>query len=68
MKLYSNWKQIVTKAWSIKFIILAGILSAFEVVLPLYFDLFDRGTFAALSFVSVTAAFIARIIAQKDIE
>lgn len=68
MKLYSNWKDIVKKAWSIKFIILAGILSASEVVLPLYFDLFDRGTFAALTFVSVTAAFIARIIAQKDIE
>lgn len=68
MKLYSNWKDIVKRAWSIKFIVLAGILSAFEVVLPLYFDLFDRGTFAALSFISVAAAFIARIVAQKDIE
>ena len=68
MKLYSNWKDIVKKAWSIKFIILAGILSASEVVLPLYFDYFDRGTFAALTFVSVTAAFIARIVAQKDME
>lgn len=68
MKLYSNWKDIVKKAWSIKFIIIAGLLSASEVVLPLYFDLFDRGTFAILTFVSVTAAFIARIVAQKDIE
>jgi len=68
MKLYSNWKDIVKKAWSIKFIVIAGILSAFEVILPLYFDLFDRGTFAALSFISVSAAFIARIVAQKDIE
>jgi hypothetical protein len=68
MKLNGNWKDIVKKAWSIKFIVLAGLLSAFEVILPLYFDLFDRGTFASLSFIAVSAAFIARIVAQKDIK
>lgn len=68
MKLYSNWKDIVKKAWSIKFIILAGILSASEVILPLFFDYFDRGTFAVLSFVAVSGAFMSRLIAQKDIE
>ena len=68
MKLYSNWKNIVRKAWSIKFIILAGILSASEVILPLFFDYFDRGTFAVLSFIAVSGAFISRIVAQKDIE
>lgn len=68
MKLYSNWKDIVKKAWSIKFIILAGLLSASEVILPLFFDYFDRGTFAILSFIAVSGAFISRLIAQKDIE
>lgn len=68
MKLYSNWKDIVRKAWSIKFILLAGILSATEVILPLFFDYFDRGTFAILSFIAVSGAFISRLIAQKDIE
>jgi hypothetical protein len=68
MKLYTNWKEIVSKAWSIKFIILAGALSASEVILPLFFDYFDRGTFAVLSFVAVSGAFISRLIAQKDIE
>jgi hypothetical protein len=68
MKLYTNWKEIVSKAWSIKFIILAGVLSASEVILPLFFDYFDRGTFAVLSFVAVSGAFISRLIAQKDIE
>jgi hypothetical protein len=68
MKLYTNWKEIVRKAWSIKFIILAGVLSASEVILPLFFDYFDRGTFAILSFVAVSGAFISRLIAQKDIE
>lgn len=68
MKLYTNWKEILRKAWSIKFIILAGVLSASEVILPLFFDYFDRGTFAVLSFVAVSGAFITRLIAQKDIE
>ena len=68
MKLYSNWKDIVTKAWSIKFIILAGVLSATEVILPLFFDYFDRGAFAVLSFIAVSGAFVSRIVAQKDIE
>lgn len=68
MKLYSNWKDIVRKAWSIKFILLAGILSATEVILPLFFDYFDRGTFAVLSFIAVSGAFISRIVAQKDME
>lgn len=68
MKLYSNWKDIVAKAWSIKFIILAGVLSATEVILPLFFDYFDRGTFAVLSFIAVSGAFVSRIVAQKDIE
>jgi hypothetical protein len=68
MKLYTNWKEIIRKAWSIKFIILAGILSASEVVLPLFFDYFDRGTFAILSFIAVSGAFVSRLIAQKDIE
>ena len=68
MKLYSNWKDIVTKAWSIKFIILAGVLSATEVILPLFFDYFDRGAFAVLSFIAVSGAFVSRIVAQKGIE
>jgi hypothetical protein len=68
MKLYTNWKDIVKKAWSIKFIILAGVLSASEVILPLFFDYFDRGTFAILSFIAVSGAFISRLIAQKDVE
>lgn len=68
MKLYNNWKDIVKKAWSVKFILLAGLLSATEVILPLFFDYFDRGTFAILSFIAVSGAFISRLVAQKDIE
>jgi len=67
VKLYDNWREIVRKAWSVRFMLLAGALSAAEVVLPLFADVIPRGTFAALSGVTVGAAFIARIVAQKDI-
>lgn len=68
MKLYDNWKDIVRKAWSIRLMILAAILSATEVILPLFADVIARGTFAALSGVTVAAAFVARLVAQQDIE
>lgn len=67
MRLYENWRDILRKAWSIRLMILAGILSAAEVVLPLFADVMPRGTFAALSAVTVTAAFVSRLIAQKDL-
>ena len=67
IKLYPNWKQIVRKAWSVRFMMMAAILSACEVVLPLYEDTVPKNLFASLSFFFVTAAFIARIVAQRDV-
>lgn len=68
MKLYDNWRGILKKAWSIRLMVLAGVLSAVEVILPLFADSIPRGTFAALSGVTVAGAFVARLIAQQDIE
>lgn len=67
MKLYANWKQIVRKAWSVRFMILAGVLSGCEVILPLFSDVIPRNTFAVLSMLAVSAAFVSRIVAQKDV-
>lgn len=67
IKLYPNWKQIVRKAWSVRFMMIAAILSACEVVLPMYEDTIPRNIFASLSFFFVTAAFISRIVAQRDL-
>lgn len=67
MRLYDNWKDILKKAWSVRFMLLAGLLSAVEVALPFFEDRFPRGLFAALSGVSVGAAFVARLVAQKDV-
>jgi hypothetical protein len=67
MKLYDNWKEILRKAWSIRFMVIAAVLSGIEIVLPMFADQFPRNTFAILSFVFVGAAFVSRIVAQRDV-
>lgn len=67
MRLYDNWREIMRRSWSLRFIILAGLLSGCEIVLPLFADQIPRNLFAVLSFAAVTAAFVARLVAQKGI-
>lgn len=67
MKLYENWKEIVKKAWSIRFMIAAGVLSGVEVALPFFASAMPHGIFAMLSGLSVGAAFVARLVAQRDV-
>jgi hypothetical protein len=67
VKLADDWKDVLRKAWSIRLMILAGVLSGVEIALPLFADALPRGTFAALSGLSVAAAFVARLVAQKDL-
>ncbi len=66
MHLRNDWKQILKKAWSIRLIILAGLLSGAEVILPFFSDALPRGVFAGLSMIVVGGAFVARLVAQKD--
>lgn len=68
MKLLGDWKQILTKAWSIRFMVLAGVFSAAEVIVPLYADAIPRNLFAILSGISVAGAFISRLLAQNSDE
>lgn len=68
MKLMTNWKRVARKAWSIRLAVLAGVLSACEVILPLFSDVIPRNLFAALSFVAITSAAIARVVAQEGLD
>lgn len=67
MKLYDNWKDILRRAWSIRLMLLAGLLSGGEVILPLFIDAMPRNVFAILSLLAVSGAFVARLVAQKDV-
>lgn len=68
-KLVDNWRAVLRHAWSIRLIVLAGILSGLEIALPLIDQAVavPRGTFAAMSFVTTAAAFVARLIAQQSV-
>jgi hypothetical protein len=67
VKLNGNWRDIIKKAWSVRFIALAGFLSGLEAILPFFHRSFPPGVFAGLSFFAVAGAFVARIVAQKDL-
>jgi len=66
MTLIANWKLILKKAWSVRLMLIAAVLSGIEVALPFFADALPRGPLAALSFVAVALAFVARLVAQKD--
>lgn len=64
--LIHNWRQVLKRAWSVRLIIAAGLLSGAEAALPLLPLPIPAGIFAALSAGTTAAAFIARLLAQKD--
>lgn len=67
MLFYPHWREILRRSWSLRFILIAGILSGCEVALPFVGDYFSPGIFAALSFAFTAAAFVARLVAQRGI-
>lgn len=68
MKFIDDWKRVARKAWSIRLMLLAGILSAGEVAVPMLDGVVDmpRGAFAAVSGLLTMAALIARLTAQRS--
>jgi len=61
---------VLRRAWSVRLILIAAILSGLEIALPLIpADLvpIPPGVFAGLSFAATAGAFVARLVAQKNI-
>jgi hypothetical protein len=67
MRLHDNWREILRKAWSIRFAILAMVFSIMREIVPLYADLLPRHVFAILTVVALLGVLVARIIWQKDV-
>lgn len=71
MHLIPGWQRVLRRAWSIRFMVLAALLSAIEVALALLDAQLlgvSDGFFAAASAVVTAAALIARLLAQSDME
>lgn len=66
MNLVHNWQQIIRKAWSVRLMVLAGLLSGVEAILPLVTDALPWPRWAASLLIAVVvgSAFVARIVAQ----
>jgi len=70
MKFVENWRAVALKAWSIRLILLAGLLSGLEVSMPSIvgffepLDIIPRGSMAVLSALVSAGALIARVVAQ----
>lgn len=70
MKLVADWRRVLTRAWSIRWMAAAAVFSGIEVAVPFldgYLSLPPR-LFAALAGVATAVAFIARIVAQKEFD
>ena len=68
MRLVENWRLLLRRAWSVRLMLLAGVLSGAEVVLPLVCaDALPVGVFAGLSFAMTTGAMVARMVAQNGV-
>ncbi|WP_428572081.1 hypothetical protein [Roseibium sp.] len=69
MTVIVNWRRVLRKTWSVRFMVLAAALSAAEVATPILGEgSVEAGYFAALSGLSTAGAFVARILAQKEFE
>lgn len=66
--LHADWKNILKRAWSIRWMALAALFSAAEVMVPMLPDKMPRGLFAILTGVAVGGAFISRLMAQRDVD
>lgn len=69
MKLLSNWQAVLTRAWSVRFGLIAAFFSGLEVALPIlgnFLMLPDR-TFAAIAGVTAALAVLSRVVAQDNI-
>jgi len=62
--LIPDWKRVLTKAWSVKLMYIAGGLSAIEAVLPLFQSRIPHGIFAIATLIITFFAVVARLIAQ----
>ena len=69
MTLVANWRRVLSRAWSIRFLAAAFLFSVLEIVLPALdgFLPVPPLTFAVVSGLCSAAAFVARLVAQSSV-
>lgn len=59
MQLIPNWREVLTKAWSVRLIVVAAVLTGLEAIAP------SLSLPPVVLFGVVVAAFVARLLAQE---
>ncbi len=67
MKFLKDWKLLLRRAWSLRLLALAAILSGVEAIAPFAAPYLSQQRFGLLMFTIVAAAFVARLLAQKGV-
>ncbi|GGE54331.1 hypothetical protein GCM10007276_34270 [Agaricicola taiwanensis] len=68
MPLIPNWQAVLRRAWSIRLIVVAALLSGLEVILPLLdIELSPPWALPLLFFLVTAGAFVARLLAQSSL-
>ncbi len=67
LKLGTDWKLVLRRAWSVRLLAVAIVLSAVEVVMPFADGWLPRGWLALATLAVTVAALVARVIAQRDL-
>ncbi len=67
MKLIDDWQRVARKAWSVRLILLAGVFSGVEAILPFLSHGLPPRLFAWLTLAVVMGALVTRFIAQKGL-
>ena len=68
MRLRPDWRYVLKKAWSIKWMGAAAVLSTAEILLPFWAEDFPRGVFAGLTVLAVVGGLVARLMAQREMQ
>lgn len=69
MKPIADWRRVLTRAWSVRLMVVAALLSGLEVAVPLLDGLLPvpQGVFAGLASLSTIAATVARFVLQRSL-
>lgn len=69
MHLHGQWRNLLKRAWCLRFMALAGVLTGAEAILPVvgYKLPLNDVALAVLTFVVVALAFWSRLVAQRGI-
>jgi hypothetical protein len=68
VKILPEWKELITKAWSLHFIALAALLSGIEAAFNLVdLTFLPPKLYAFLIVLISSAAYLARLLAQRNL-